>query len=466
MRLYKLLKNYSKKNIVPMHMPGHKRRQNIIKNKIPYNIDITEIDGFDNLHNPQEILKDCIQKVTNLYKTKQSFYLINGSTCGILASIKCLCNIGDKIILPRNCHKSVYHIIELLNLNCVYLPVETDEHNIYKEINVNNFKKIIESNKDAKCVVLTSPTYEGVISDIKSISKICHKHKIPLIVDEAHGAHLYFNKKSAIYNGADIVINSLHKTLPSLTQTAVLHICSNLVDVEKMYSSLAIFESSSPSYILMSSIDECIEFLSKNGDKYYQRLNKNLSVFKNLIKNLKHLEIINYTNKNNFFDFDETKIVICTSRTNINGFELMNLLRKNKIELEMSYSDYVIAMATIFDTKKNLIKFAKVLINIDKTLSFKEKEKCNNVILPNTAMSIYNAKLQPTKLVNLKNAIGNVCAEYVWAYPPGIPILVPGEVVTKQIYDYILHMKQNNITINCKSKNIEKIYICKNLTNL
>ncbi len=465
MRLYKKLENYSNKHIIPMHMPGHKRRLHILKNKIPYNIDITEIDGFDNLHNPQGILKECIDKATKLYSTKQSFYLINGSTCGILASIKCLCNIGDKIILPRNCHKSVYHIIELLNLSCVYLPVETDEHNIYKEVNVNNFKNIIENNKDAKCVILTSPTYEGVISDIKSISKVCHKYKIPLIVDEAHGAHLYINKKSAINNGADIVINSFHKTLPSLTQTALLHICGNLVDIDKMYSSLAIFESSSPSYILMSSIDECIEFLAKYGESHYKKLHNNLMLFKNITKNLKHLEIINYTNKCNFFDFDETKIVICTTKSNINGFELMEELRHRKIELEMAYSDYAIAMTTIFDTKKNLLKFAKTLMNIDKTLCFKEKEKCNNVILPKTEMSIYNAKLQQTKLVSLKNAIDNVCAEYVWAYPPGIPILVPGEVITQQIYQYILHIKQNDIEINCKSKNIDKIYICKNLTN-
>lgn len=453
MKLYDELKKYTRKNIVAMHMPGHKRKK-YIKNKIPYHLDITEINGFDNLHSATGILKHCQEKITKLYGTKQSFYLVNGSTSGILASIKTICNIGDKIVIPANCHKSVYHAIELLNLNVAFIPLSVDENNIFKAIDPGDVEDVLNQNPDAKCVLITSPTYEGVMSDISSIAKIAHKHNIPLVVDEAHGAHLFLEKKSAINFGADIVINSLHKTLPSLTQTAVLHVCSKLIDTNKIKHNLGIFMSSSPSYILMASIDECVEFLIKNGKKYYEKLQNNLNYFINLSKNLKYLKLFN--------NDDKSKIVILTNNSSINGEALMQKLRQQKIELEMAYTNYALCYATMFDDKKSFKKLFSALKKIDNSLTQKDNIAIKQLCLPKVKTNITKALEKGGTLQSLTSTIGCVSKEYVWLYPPGVPILIPGQVITKQVFDYIMYAKNQGLEVKkTYDSDFDKIYIIK-----
>ncbi len=464
MRLYKQLKKYSKKHITAMHMPGHKRH-NFIKNSLPYEIDITEIEGFDNLHSAKTILKECSLKATKLYKTVQSFYLINGSTCGILSAIKYCCDIGDKIIIAKNCHKSVFNAVELLNLKHIYINSKFDkETSLFCDISPNDIQKCLENNKDAKCVLITSPTYEGVISNIKEIAKIVHKFNIPLIVDEAHGAHLFLENKSAINFGADIVINSLHKTLPSLTQTALIHICSKKIDLIKMQKILATFQSSSPSYILMSSIDECVTFLRKNGIKYYAKLQNNLNLFKTKVQKLKHLYILGYNCSTPFYDFDKTKIVIFTTNTNISGETLMQKLRENKIELEMCYTNYALAMSTIFDTKRDLSRLANVLLKIDKTLTHSQTDNFVKNLDSINKLTIHDANIYQGEDINFNDSINKICKEFVYVYPPGIPILVPGQIITKEIYEYILALNKTNLNLVSDCNKLPQfIKICKKL---
>ena len=460
MRLYKNIKSYCKKSIVPMHMPGHKRRVGVIKNSLPYDIDITEIDTFDNLQNPQGILKNCLEKSSKVFGSYRSFYSVNGGSCGVLVALKSYCNIGDKIILTRNCHKSVYNLVELLNLRCVYLDVKTDEYGILKQVEFDEIKQTVLENLDAKCVIITSPTYEGVISNVQKIANFLHKNNIPLIVDEAHGAHLFLRDSSALQKGADIVLNSLHKTLPSLTQTALIHIGKKALNkeivAEKVANNLSIFQTTSPSYVLMSSIDECVEFLSKKGKKSFANLQENLAIFKQNVEGLKHLKIIGYNVKSNYFEFDNTKIVISTKNTNINGAKLMEMLRKNKIECEMYYNDYVLAMVTIFDTNKNLKYFAKVLKDIDSRLvDLKMIVRYFDLPKPEIVLSVCDARNSKKRLVNLKDAKGKVVAEYVYAYPPGSPILVPGERLTKDVLYHLEMIKVNNTVIRSTSNNID-----------
>ena len=459
MKLLTELKKYKRKNIVPMHMPGHKRKR-CIKNDIPYHIDITEIDGFDNLHNPAGILKDCQSNATCLFNTKQTFFLVNGSTCGILASIKSVCDYGEKIILPKNCHKSVYHVIELLNLNSVFIPTYCDDNNITKDIKTEILEKIINENTDAKCVFITSPTYEGVISDIKRISEICHKHNILLIVDEAHGAHLFIENKSAIDMGADIVINSSHKTLPSLTQTAMLHICSDRVNTKTIQHNLSVFMSSSPSYILLCSLDECVHFLIKNGYKFYDRMLKNINWFKAKCKSLKHLKILE--NNDKFFDIDQSKIVILTSNSNITGSQLSEMLRKHKVELEMAYTNYAIAYATMFDTKNDFKKLYKALKKIDNILFLNNKLIYKQDFQPTLKYKIADALQMSKQKVNFEDCKDLICAEYVWIYPPGVPILVPGEVITIDKMNYIKHAIDTGLEIKSTNNSLpNEIFVVK-----
>ena len=258
------LENYFNEDYLPMHMPGHKRNIKLLGEKLPYRIDITEIDGFDDLHHPEGIIKEIEEKAKKIYKSNKSFILVNGSTCGILAGIRSVVNYGDKVLVARNSHKSVYNAIEINCLNPIYVLPKIDKYGINKNIKADDIENILEKNKDIKLVIITSPTYEGVLSDVKSIVNIAHKYKVPVLVDEAHGAHLSFMENSnfeALNCGADIVIQSLHKTLPALTGTAILHIKGDLVKEEDVRRELSIFETSSPSYILMSSIDECLSLI-------------------------------------------------------------------------------------------------------------------------------------------------------------------------------------------------------------
>lgn len=345
--LYNKLESYNKQNYCPMHMPGHKRNTKMLGNKLPYNIDITEIDGFDDLHNPQGVIKEIEEKAKRLYNSKRSFILVNGSTCGILAGIRAVVKSGDKILVARNCHKSVYNAIELNCLEPIYLKPNINKYGIEEEISVKEVQKKIEQNKDIKLIVITSPTYEGIISNISEIVKMAHEYSIPVLVDEAHGAHLNFidglRQYEALNAGADIVIQSLHKTLPALTQTAIMHIKGEFINENKIKTQLAIFETSSPSYILMSSIQECLNILEKQGKDLFETYLNNLESFYKETKKLEKLRILgNIVNKNTIYD--KGKIVVITKGTNLTGKELSKILRENyKIEVEMSSINYIIS---------------------------------------------------------------------------------------------------------------------------
>lgn len=447
MRLYKKLMKYTSKKIMPMHMPGHKRK-NYLKNKLPYKLDITEIENFDNLHNATGILKDCQENASNLYNTKATYFLVNGSTCGILSAIKSVCNIKDEVLVSKNCHKSVFNAIELLNLKCSFIHSHFDKkYGIHKNVYPQDIDNCLQNNKQIKCVIITSPTYEGIISNIKQIAKIVHKHNKILIVDEAHGAHLFLENKSACVQDADIVINSLHKTLPSLTQTALLHICSNRVNIDKIKHNLTIFQSSSPSYILLSSIDECIHFLKNKGKKFYNKLKTNLDFFYLKAKNLVNLNVVDFINSKTIYDFDRTKIIVSTVNTNINGQKLLQLLRKNNIEFEMSYSNYALAISTIFDKKKDFKKLLKILFKIDKSLTKKQnKFQIQNINLE-SSITICEAQNKKSTNIELDKSINKIACEYVYVYPPGIPLIIPGQKINKEIINYIKYLKNNDLNL-------------------
>lgn len=457
--LLNLLKQYSKENKIAMHMPGHKRdiTQQYLKD-LNAGYDITEIDGFDNLHQPKGILLESMKKASHLWGAKHSFYLINGTTCGILSAIYATTNPGDKILLMRNSHKSVYNTIEIRALNPIFIqPPFDNETGIYCSVDVESIKNAIKLNPDIKLIVITSPSYEGIISDIKSICQIAHQNNIAVLVDEAHGAHLDFTdyfSGGAIKAGADIVVQSLHKTLPSLTQTAILHINSNLIDKNAVSNALAIFQTSSPSYLLLSSIDSCVDFIKAQGKDYFKKWESNLKCFFEKIKNLKVLSILTPSSLNNIYKFDFSKIVILTAKSNISGADLMKILRENyKIELEMASSYYAIAMTAMLDTKENLLKLANALIEIDNSLKgVNNNWQLPTPTLPTRICSINEAlKLQKTQNL-LKSSAGKVCAEYVWCYPPGIPLIIPGEIVNKQFVDLIENYKSKGLNIQNSSK--------------
>ena len=459
--LYEKLTDYGKSEIYPFHMPGHKRvslKENI---RSAYEIDITEIDGFDNLHHAKEILKEAQEKAKKLYGSKHCFYLINGSTCGILSAISAVVNRNEKILVARNSHKSVYHGLFLRQLKAEYIyPMETSL-GIQGQVTKEQIEALLREQSDIKAVFITSPTYDGVVSDIKGIAEVVHNYDIPLIVDSAHGAHFGFSKgfpENAITLGADIVIESVHKTLPAFTQTALLHVGSERVSLDKLKMYLSIYETSSPSYILMAGIDACIEFLEEEGAKYFQKLEENLNVFYEKTSSLKQLKVVRKCDfsKEEAFDFDESKILILSKNLSVSGADLQKLLlEKYKLQMEMACGNYTLALSSIMDKKEGFDRLAEALLEIDNTLSMEfcfdkasQTFSRDNVYKMQTKhLEIFEAQERESEVCSLEKAIGKTSGSYVYLYPPGIPIIVPGEQITKQFVEDIYLCKEKGLEV-------------------
>lgn len=443
MRLIDKLEEYRDSHVYPMHMPGHKRNKAFYFPS-PYGIDVTEIDGFDNLHDAKGILLECMEKTSKLYKSDRTFFLINGSTCGILAGILASTKKGDRILMARNCHQSVYHAVLLNELDPVYLvPFVDESFGIQGSISPEAVQKALDKDDAIKLVIITSPTYEGVVSDISAITAITHEKGIPLLVDEAHGAHFGLGEGfpgSAVLAGADIVIHSLHKTLPAFTQSALLHLNGDLISPYSLEKKLAIFASSSPSYILLAGIDSCIDLLCHDREKLFAQYLEMLGAFSDRMRDLNRIQIFCFGKDalhlhGNVFGFDPGKIVISVRNTDINGKDLYDLLLKDyQIQLEMACNDFALAMTSICDTEEGFARLGDALLKIDKSLN--EKMKCPVVtkyLLPASCMSIYCAEIGEGKFTCLDQSIGKISREFVYAYPPGIPIIVPGEMINGEI---------------------------------
>lgn len=418
--MYNELINLYKSDEYPLHMPGHKRETGFGQLKDAVKIDITEIQGYDDLYDADGIIKEALNRVTRIYGSDQSYFLVNGSTVGILTAIFACTTDSGKVLVARNCHKSVYHGIEIRNLKADFID-PGQKNGIFDSVLANDIEECLMSER-YEAVIITSPTYEGKVSDIKSISEVCHKYSVPLIVDEAHGAHFIFSNRfpQSAVKYADVVVQSTHKTLPALTQTGLLHYRSKLVSKEKIEKYLQIFQTSSPSYVLMTSIDECMKSLEKQGEKAWDTFFENVEHFRSRVSHLKYLNVCDVD--------DACKIVISTAGTNINGVTLQKILLDNyHLQLEMASATYVIAIVTCNDSKAGFDRFADALIEIDKGLSVKQSDN--------------KIKKELYHLLNTN------AKDYIYIYPPGIPIAVPGQIIDENILNTIEEYSQAGLKV-------------------
>lgn len=423
-------------------MPGHKENKKFLDLFGAEKIDITEIDGFDDLHNATEILKELEDDFARLYNTKKAYILVNGSTVGILSSVSAVCNEYDDILIARNCHKSVYNAVYLNRLNVEYIEPHWDEKaQIFTYIEPQEVEKKLKSNKNTKAVVITSPTYEGVLSNTKEIYDICQKYNAVLIVDCAHGAHLKFCEKDFEYFG-DIVVTSLHKTLPSPTQTALL-LCNNENFKNEVKKYLDIFQTSSPSYILMYGVSQCCDFL-KNAKSEFEKSDKHISEFYDI--KTKKIEINNFENGTHI---DKYKINIDLSNTNRSAFELHKFFLSDKIYDEMYLKSSLLLIATVCDESDSLNELKKSILEFDKKCLSANKGKENIVkpVLPQKVKNSYEIDLKNAEKENLKNCINKISAGYVFAYPPGIPLIVPGEKIDEKTIETVFDLKSKNVNL-------------------
>ena len=534
--LYRKLRAYGASDFYAFHMPGHKRLMGKFEN--PFQIDITEIDGFDDLHHPEAkgVLTEAQSRAARVFGAEETHFLVNGSTAGILSAISGCTKQGGTILMARNCHRSAYHGAELRGSKTVYLyPQYIPELGINGAIlpeDVENAlqKSIIEKKQQAngkigkdsggdreenqnrnqtaiQAVMIVSPTYDGVCSDVRQIAEICHCYGVPLIVDQAHGAHFPFSEyfpEDAVRAGADVVIHSVHKTLPSMTQTALLHVQGEIVNRERIRKFLSIYQSSSPSYVLMASIDACVDLIKRDGEELFERHTRELRAFRESCRDLKWLYLAGLDSEKDGIwqseakpaefgqtaDFDRSKLLISARRANragagLTGEELSRMLRERyHIQMEMSGPDYVVAIAGIADSEEGFRRLAEALHGIDWDISGKIKnksvvrknrnirtksvEKTQDRLKTNQTENINEKEIPDgvksyTKVSDKSNALprlesvltlskaaeaesvsrplkaceGAVAGIYVYLYPPGIPVLAPGEQVTAELLERI-----------------------------
>ncbi len=474
--LFEELKKYGNSDFYPFHMPGHKRNSESGPLSEVYQYDITEIDGFDNLHQAQGIISEAQKHAALLYHSEETYFLINGSTAGILSAVSSIAGRGQKLITARNCHKAVYHAAFLNRLEMEYVyPDEIADFGISGGISARQIEDKIKEIADNEGItkdrinslvagiILTSPTYDGILSDVKEIVKTAHSYGIPVIVDQAHGAHFGFHSafpESAVTEGADLVIHSVHKTLPAPTQTALLHYNGSLVDRELIRKYLRIYQSSSPSYILMAGIDACMEIVESKGEEKLEKLISYRKEFMEEAGNLKCIRLYpamteKETQKNDkFYECgiqEPGRLLISVRGTSFSGQQLYDILReKYHLQMEMCASDYVIAILSMMDRREGLKRLAQALTEIDKTLERnggkkkRQEEKDNNKKIPDyqqyrpgRILKISEAFIAQSDYIRLEEAEERIAADFINLYPPGIPILVPGEKIDGKAVEII-----------------------------
>ncbi len=584
-RLYRKLNEYCRSDAYPFHMPGHKRREDagfMAGFPNPYSIDITEIDGFDNLHHAEGVLRESMDWAASVYGAGRTYYLVNGSTCGVLAAVCAAVPRGGTILMARNSHKAAYHAAALNELNIRYIyPQIIEDFGLQGGLLPQDVEKMLISADglpsvpgknpaapDKKsglpaAVFITSPTYDGVMSDVRGIADVCHRHGVPLIVDEAHGAHFPFGEMfpaSALEMGADIVIQSLHKTLPAFTQTALLHIGADtgLIDTRRLEYYLQVFQTSSPSYVLMSGIERCIEYMTGDGRDEMRRFAARLAELRGRLRRMDHLRLLDrdVVGSAGVYDLDISKMIISAghaetrpqqdmkmsvegkdlqlqqkkntgksttgagflsnNENRLSGLQLAEILRRDyHLEMEMCGADYVTAITTLMDSQEGLDRLETALLEIDEKLKPETSASdsavralssaasspaalaldsaasgpvalafdsaasgpvalaldsaasspvasssgsaappvspaaFNSAALPRpqAVLPIYEAQSRPVRTISFEAAAGCISGEYVYLYPPGTPVVVPGELLTEEVIGVIRQYREQRLPI-------------------
>ena len=462
-RLEARLRQYCGSGIYPLHMPGHKRRPGPCPG-LPYEWDVTEVEGTDDLHDARGILKEAMDRTAALYGADYTRYLVGGSTCGILAGIRAALRHGDRVAVARNCHKSVYHAIELCGLETVWiLPETVPDYRICGSVSPEAVRCLLQTDPSIRAVILTSPTYEGVLSNIGAIAAHCHAHEIPLIVDEAHGAHLGLFSGTgfpagALSCGADLVIQSPHKTLPSLTQTAWLHLRGDRISAGALERELDIFETSSPSYPLLASLDACTGLLEAEGYSLFRGWQQRLSAFYEGAAALRRFRILGREagemSRDTVYAFDPGKVLIACPTGQMTGQTLARLLRdRYLLETEMALGDCVLAMTSPADAPDALQRLLEALLALEGSprLFSDPAEGSGEDIpplpAPETVLPVGQAVRMDMEAVPLAAAAGRICGEYLYCYPPGIPVCAPGERITDRVLSRIRSLEASGCRI-------------------
>ena len=447
--------------LYPFHMPGHKRNKNFFADNL-IDLDMTEIFGLDNLHCADGIIKQAQDDCAKIFGAEHSFFIVNGGSCAVMAAIFSVCNENDKIIVMRGSHKSLYYALELLGVDAYYLYPKKI-FGISCGFDYDELERLLVKT-NAKAVFVTSPNYEGFCLDIGKICELVHRHKKFLIVDEAHGSHFVFHNEfplSALKLGGDVVINSLHKTLPVLTQSAVLHINNASIDLDRVKKYLAMFQTSSPSYIFMSVMDSVLKKISVPG--FFNAYVKKLLALRRQLQNNKVIRLVNESDIQNssLKNLDISKLTFIVN-SDLTPLEIEKILReKFKLQIEMCGLNHFVALSTIADTDFGFDLLLKSIAYLENNLPYK-KLVFDNVtdLKPQKVCSIKKAASAPKKIVTLNDCVGKISSDYIIPYPPGVPLIVPGELISLDAVKMIEYYLNRGINVMGVAKRSLSVLDC------
>lgn len=461
--LFDALMEYVNRETIPFHVPGHKKGVGIdeeFKNFIgqnPFKIDVTVFKLVDSLHHPTGPIKKAQKLAADAYGSDAAFFSIHGTSGAIQAMVMSVVSAGDKIIIPRNVHKSITAGIILSGAIPVYMQPALDKKvGIAHGVTPETVEKTLKENPDAKAVLVINPTYYGVATDIKKIADIVHSYDIPLIVDEAHGPHLGFNDKlpmSAMHAGADICAQSTHKIIGALTQCSLLQVRSERVDINRVQQILSLLQTTSPSYILMASLDCARRQIALNGKELLDKTIELSNYARNEINKIPGFYCFGKEILGNegAYALDPTKITITCRDLGITGYDLdMILSNKYHIQVELSDLYNILAVGSFGDTKESIDSLINALKEISEEYYGKGNKKSDFIDVPAIPPQVKiprEAFNSPKTSLALKNSVGMISGEFLMAYPPGIPILCPGEQITQEILDYVQILKDTGLYV-------------------
>ncbi|MFH1378859.1 MAG: aminotransferase class I/II-fold pyridoxal phosphate-dependent enzyme [bacterium] len=461
--LFDAVNQHAKNKYISFHTPGHKNGRSIdaklkdATGKKMYQMDITVLPTVDSLHDPLGAIKKAQHLLAKAYGVKQSFMLVNGSTVGNQAMFLSACNPGDSVIVSRNAHKSVMAGIILAGVWPIWIQPKIDQNlDIVFDVTPDQIEDAVRKFPEAKGIFITSPTYNGVTTDLIKISEIAHSHGKVLMVDEAHGAHLKFHPDlpiSAVEAGADLCVQSTHKILSALSQGSVLHFNSDLVDANRVKKVVSMLQTTSPNYIILSSIDVARMQAYLHGERMLDRVIRYGLAARRKINRLNNF--FSFTRNEisaRGFDLDATKLTINVTRSGMSGYEVDTILREQYgIQVDCCDVFNLIAIMGIGTDKNDVDSLVEACEEIDKKYKGKKKNLFLNMPSLSTEMVMMPRDVflsQKIKRVSLHKAVGHISAQALTPYPPGIPILIPGERISKEICDYLLDLVNKEIRIS------------------
>ncbi len=457
---------YKKEENLIFSMPGNKCGKVFLKDNIGKEfvdtmgyLDITEVDPLDNLHAPEGIILEAQQLLAKTYGVKKAYFMVNGSTGGNLCSIFAAFNEGDEVLVERNCHKSIYNGLILRKLKVKYIePLIDEKLGIFLPPDKKNIYDAIEQCENLKGIILTYPSYFGITYDIEEVLLDLKKRGLKIVVDSAHGAHFIANNKlpKAIYGIPDYVVLSSHKTLPALTQGSYLLSNTDDNDVEFYLNT---FMTTSPSYLIMSSLDYARYYLDEYGYDEYERLINKAEKYRSIINSLNKVHIISKEDLAEDYDIDKSRYIVTVSKE-YSGHKLLEYLREQGIQCEMSFASGVVLLLSPINDDDDFKKLLKSFENLQLKDIRQDNYSKYYSFIPKKVLEPYEVFKKECKYIKINEADKNIACEAIIPYPPGIPLLCPGEVITKEAIDIIDdYISNNRSVIGIKNKEYIKVVI-------